>query len=336
MTTPEQSASRRRVRTMLAVLAAFAAGCGSSSDNAPTGICKGAMSAQLLAPLTGPPASLDVRDGWLVATTADSGRQDGTVIAVNLATGAFQTIASGRASPRNVAVGPPDAYWMEYYPNSGADAGGAIVAAPLDGSAPPREVVQVAPGGFQMLFDGGTLYFQELNGGISSLATGATAATTVVPEVAALFLTSDRQNLYWTDCSLKSVDRAPKAGGDKQHLADGFCPYGIATDGVDLYYADLYTKLDDGSYVEGPQLHRLPAAGGTDTVVSDTAQPVSNLGMDARNLYFAGQDGGLYRLPRSGGGSQQLATGAARDVVIDSACVYWTDSSANAVFTLPK
>jgi hypothetical protein len=76
--------------------------------------------------------------------------------------------------------------------------------------------------------------------------------------------------------------------------------------------------------------------GGTSTIISDAAQPTSNLAMDEQNVYFGAADGSLYRVPKSGGAAERLAGGAVQDVALDGTCVYWTDGAANTIFTLPK
>jgi hypothetical protein len=115
-----------------------------------------------------------------------------------------------------------------------------------------------------------------------------------------------------------------------QHLATGSCAYGLATDGVDIFFIDI---------AGGGVLFRAPADGGATTIVtgSDSHPPttVDSLALDASNVYYGGADG-LYRISRNGGVPERLAAGAVNAVAVDDACVYWGDDTAKAVFALRK
>ncbi len=323
-----------RSATLLVAILSAACGSSSSPSQSPPGstLCIGATAPKPLATLSGFPHSLDVRDGRLAATSYTAATdENGAVIVVDLADGTVRTLASGRSGPDILAIGPGDAYWME---------AGGLVRAPLDGSGTPETVLSIVEGAFDMMFDGSTLYFAYYRDSthtvVASLSTGAGSATDLAGDVSPLFFASDTRQLYWTDCASGGVFGVPKGGGSPQLLADAYCPYGIATDGVDLFYANLYTDAGGGDYIDGPQLHRVPVNGGTSTIISDDAQPATNLAMDEQNVYFGASDGSLYRVPKSGGAAERLAGGAVQNVALDGTCVYWTDSAADTIFTLPK
>ena len=269
---------------------------------------------------------MDLRDGRLLVGSVDSfTTQIGSVFLVDLATGMTRALATDRLSPLNVAIGPTHAYWSER--DSNATTGhGPIVRAPLDGSGTVEEVLPVEVSGFQMLADDdGTLYFQNGFLGIASLARGASSATDLVTGVAALYFASDREHLYWTDCVAGAVARVAKGGGQEQLLVDAFCPTTIATDGGDLYYT---------AGTPPSMLYHVPAEGGAEAVVSGAA-PSTNLALDEHSLYF-GDAQGLRRLARSDRTVATLVAGEVSNVAVDDACVYWTDTAALTVFTLPK
>ena len=321
-----------RSATLLVAILAAACGSSSSPSQSPPGstLCIGATAPKPLATLSGPPRSLDVRDGRLAATSYTAMTdENGAVIVVDLADGTVRTLASGRSGGDRLAIGPGDAYWMEI---------GGLVRAPLDGSGPPEAVLSIVASAFDTMFDGSTLYFAYYRDSthtvVASLADGAGTAVDLTGDVSPLFFAGDTRQLYWTDCAGGGVFGVPKGGGSPQLLADAICPYGIATDGVDLYYADVYGDVGGGSHLEG--LLRVPVNGGTSTVVSEDAQPSTNLAMDEQSVYFGGGDGSLNRVPKSGGAAERLAAGPVQNVALDGTCVYWTDSATYTIFTLPK
>ena len=99
----------------------------------------------------------------------------------------------------------------------------------------------------------------------------------------------------------------------------------LATDGTDVYFVDW----------EDHQLRRVPAGGGTASVVVSDATIGTPLAMDANYVYYA-TGAGLFRIGRAGGNPELLAGGAISDIAVDDACVYWGDSMQPGIFVLRK
>jgi len=101
-------------------------------------------------------------------------------------------------------------------------------------------------------------------------------------------------HVFW--CDANGLHRKAKSGGASENLLP------TAT------YCDVYAA-DDMAVLFGHSaaLHLMPATGGDATKVVDG--DAGSAVMDAENVYFAGADDRLYRVPRSGGTPALLADG---------------------------
>jgi hypothetical protein len=272
---------------------------------------------------------IDVSAGALLAVfTDDDASASGSILRVDLRNGATRVLASGRASPYAVSASGGFAYWLD---NGTPDTptGLALMRAPLDGSAGAEMVKVVTFGPTDTLGVGDTLYFGD-NGALASLASGATAPTDLVPDGAPLILAAAGGNVYCTQCRL-GVYRIPAGGGARQHVADATCAYGLATDGVEVFFIEYVNNYTSRG------LFHAPADGGTAALVEGALVPslMDHLAVDADNVYYATADG-LYRTGRSSGVTERVAAGEVTDIAVDDTCVYWGDAATQAVFTLRK
>lgn len=307
--------------------AALVGGCGRSvggPDGGPGGKsspCADATTPTLVIDGEGA-VTIDVSAGALLAVFIDNATALGSISRVDLGNGATRVLATGRASAYAVSASGGFAYWLDNgTPDAPTDL--ALVRAPLDGSAGAK-MVKAVSSGTDTLGVGDTLYFGD-NGALASLASGATEPTELVRDAGPLRLATAGGNLYWTNCR-PGVDRIPLGGGTRQHVADGPCPLGLATDGVEVFFADY----------PGAALSRAPADGGTAVPVDGAMlTTATTLAVDASNVYYATADG-LFRTGRSDGVTELVAAGAVTDIAVDDTCVYWGDTTAKAVFALRK
>lgn len=88
--------------------------------------------------------------------------------------------------------------------------------------------------------------------------------------------------------------------------------------------------------MQNDQLRRVPAGGGTaSVVVTDKTIFTTEIAMDANYVYYATL-AGLFRIGRAGGNPELLASGAISDIALDDECVYWGDETQPGIFVLRK
>jgi hypothetical protein len=317
------------VGSVVALLACVGSCGGSTSAGADGPPCAGALAPKQIATASGPVHALDVQGTTLLAAYVDAASDgttlkagDGSILLVDLATGAMRSLAKGRGSPDAVSATARFAYWVD---TGIAGAGGSLtlMRAPLDGSAGAEVVAPVNEGPSDTVVAGDTLYFSH-DGALATLASDASVPTDLVPDALPLRLASDADYVYWTACG--GIERVARGGGSVQQLDDMSCSMALATDGTDVYFVDW----------ENHQLRRVPAGGGTaSVVVSDATIAPTPLAMDANYVYYA-TGAGLFRIGRAGGNPELLAGGAISDIAVDDACVYWGDAMQPGIFVLRK
>jgi hypothetical protein len=272
--------------------------------------------------------TIDVSAGALLAVFIDEATALGSISRVDLGNGAARVLATGRTSPYAVSASGGFAYWLDNGTQENPTEF-ALVRAPLDGSTGAKMVTAVSIGPTDTLGVGDTLYFGH-NGALASLASGATASTDLVPDGTPLTLAAAGGNVYFSQCA-GGVARIPEGGGTRQHVADATCAYGLATDGVEVFFIEYVSDFTSRG------LFRAPADGGTAALVEGAMVPSlsHHLALDADNVYYATADG-LYRTGRSGGVTELVAAAEVTDIAVDDTCVYWGDAAAKAVFALRK
>lgn len=162
-------------------------------------------------------------------------------------------------------------------------------------------------------------------------------------------IASDGTTLYFTgtdggpdeddnDDDKAAFGMVPIAGGAATVLAhtESSSGYGaIAIDDTHVFWAD---QGSPGGYTGF--LMKMPRGGGEQTrLSSDTPSFVTALTVHGDSLYGASQAGPVYRIPRAGGASQQLASNInnARSVAVSGGQVYWTNAFTGTatIYNLP-
>ena len=273
---------------------------------------------------------LDLRQGTLVvgglagSETDPSPRSDGAVLAVDLGTSALRTLATNLPIPKAISLDSQYAFWFD----------GSLARAPLDGSG-PAEVVAAGETGdnYCTLVVDDALYI-GYGDTVAILPTGASRPMVLSPTGSGsppLQLAAHGDFIYWASCGPMGIGRIPKAGGAKEPIvANTYCAMFLAIEGGDLYFVDM-----DQTAIK-KYLSRVPINGAPSGVVESRAiEPTGPIAVDERDVYYAAE-GGLFRVRRSAGTSEVLATGTVSDVVIDGSCVYWADNEARSIFALRK
>ncbi len=142
-------------------------------------------------------------------------------------------------------------------------------------------------------------------------------------------LAIDSTKLYWTDESgdivaqpLNSATAATLATGQSR-------PYAIAVQNGDVYWSDL---IGTSSTQKGQILQWTPAGGGTYTILASTPalDEVSDMAVDASNVYWVSSLGNIASVPTNGAGSPvTIVAGVSfpSGIAIDSTNIYWTTGS---------
>jgi hypothetical protein len=144
--------------------------------------------------------------------------------------------------------------------------------------------------------------------------------------------------LYWTTNSGQEVLKAPKTGATATVVsATEKIPYGIASNGTDVFWANHYQLANSIGHV-------LVAGGGKNPVISGSPQVVypTYVAADATYVYWAnagqsGADGTVYRAKLDGTLPVGIAhgLGPVYGIAIDAATVYFTTTDGT-VASVPK
>jgi hypothetical protein len=144
--------------------------------------------------------------------------------------------------------------------------------------------------------------------------------------------------LFWTTNSSQSVLQAAIAGDTATAVSTTEkIPYGIATNGTDVFWANHYQAANSIG-------HALVAGGGKNPIISGAPQVVypTYVAADASYVYWgnagqSGTDGSVYRAKLDGTMPVALATGQGPvyGIAIDATNVYFTTTSGT-VSSVPK
>jgi hypothetical protein len=153
-------------------------------------------------------------------------------------------------------------------------------------------------------------------------------------------------HVYFTQSSFGAgqVARVPRAGGEAQRIASGTSPSQLAVADGFVYWSDPGTSIDTG------QIFRAALDGSEVTPLAQGLASPSDVAIDADHVYFSssGQScgvssegsscigGGIHRLPKSGGASEQVVPG---DIVssfwLHAGELYWFASSPPRLMVAP-
>jgi sugar lactone lactonase YvrE len=225
---------------------------------------------------------------------------NGTVNFIPAGGGPPQVLVSGQQAPFNIVVTATGLYWA----NWGAGGGTGVPSVnllPL-GGGPPSPLVTVTAG-----------------------STGTDIRIAVV-----------EGRVYWSDSANGTINRI--ADGENTVLASGQAnPRGLATDGVNVYWA----TLNDGN------LRKIPVEGGAIVdLATGLSQPFA-VAVDDRDVYWTMEGNGavgphaagaVCRVSVAGGAVEVLAEHQTDpyQLVLDADNVYWTDAIEGTIHKLHK
>lgn len=174
---------------------------------------------------------------------------------------------------------------------------------------------------------GADAYFVGYGGGLGSDLSKVKLDGTIVPlpiiggypsEVAV-----DANYIYWIGNSRYDIYAMPRSGGTPSvvvpHTPMTSQRRALFVNGDSLYYNEISSTIS---------IMKAPKSGASAPTLYMTNSLVWSLVFDRTHVYYTPtNNGGVYRMPRSGGTPVQLATVATR-VVVDNERVYWLDGSA--------
>jgi hypothetical protein len=187
-------------------------------------------------------------------------------------------------------------------------------------------------------FDDSRVYY-TIDNEVRAVSRAGGTPTTLATGVGYAFgLVIDGSTLYLLDRGTGILDgrvlRVDADGSVHELINDLDIPTGMAMDADSLYVASVAAFPPDGGNNEGP-LFRIPKNGGDPVILGGNLYGPSSVGVDATNVYVAGQVennpsgplGSLLRIPKSGGAfSSVITTGEALDldVTLDDSIAYMT------------
>jgi hypothetical protein len=239
-------------------------------------------------------------------------------------------LASGQASPQNVAAGPTGVYW-----NNGGD-GTLMTLAP--GATAPRTLAQRPSAASALALGNTNVYWTETNAGnvlALPLAGGTAITVSAYPPLvyAPAAIASSAGRIYWTNASA-AVLSEPAAGGAVDVVALGQAnPQGVAVDADAVYWVNAGTGAADGSVVKAPL-----AGGLTVTLASLQPRPHA-ITLDTANVYWT-NSGAVCEVPKSGGKVTTLsAVSTPSGIAVADSVLYYTGydgtDSEGAVWSMP-
>jgi hypothetical protein len=225
------------------------------------------------------------------------------------------TIASGKWSPKDIAVDPTSVYWDTYE--------GDIVKAPLDGGSPVtlasgQHADGIAVASSNVYWTNWSYDYVPAANPIPSVAMVPAAGGATVPLVSdvtpAAFIAVDATSVYWTtwtatatspsSSTVNAVMRAALDGGAAYTLASvpgsnvvsEFGGFGV--DGTSVYWSDS-------------RLMKVGLDGGTAVTLLSTTEPVFGVTIGSTNAYWVNHAGNIWEIssvPLAGGASTTLAS----------------------------
>ena len=116
------------------------------------------------------------------------------------------------------------------------------------------------------------------------------------------------------------------------NLASGLVsPRSLAVDTTHVYFATNTWAVDEA-------IRRVPRTGGPVELLDDTGGAYA-IAIDATHVYAAdGAGGTIFRIPKTGGTPEVLATGQPYpfDIVVDNDAVYWSSETDASVAKVAK
>lgn len=162
------------------------------------------------------------------ATTAIIADGRGRITTVPLGGGAATEIAAGTGPfVMSIVTDGTTAFFARYGERE-------VYAVPIKGGA-VRTVGEAADPPMALVVDGRDLVIATQFEGIQRVAAAGGTPRTIARTVdVPLHLALDADHVYWS--SAAGIERVPRAGGHKQHIADGTGPFAVAA--ADVYWSD--------------------------------------------------------------------------------------------------
>ncbi len=240
------------------------------------------------------------------------------------ATGCLTTLAAGEDDSDRVAVDGTTVYWTN------SNASGMVRSIPIGGGAATSLVTSIN-GPVGLALDANNVYFAVTSGNnLRSVPLGGGASTTLLSGLSTpTDVALDTSYVYWTqDVAMGSIMRCLKTACVPMVVAPAQDePRHVATDGVNVYWAD---------YVTGTVM-QTPVGGGVLTTLASGQVEPSGVAIDAANVYFDTGDGTLRKVPIGGGTLTTLATGLSTPagIVVDANNVYVPLKGNNTIVRVP-
>lgn len=297
-----------------------------SADALNCGRCKAscfgaACSAGVCAPVT---VATGLASPWNVAADEANvywtDHTTNSVMQQPLAGGTAITIASGLTAPTGIAVDSTHVYWTAFGAN------GAIQRAPIGGGGPVQTLAP-ANAAYTLTLDGSYVYWANCtsNSTVERVPKDGSAAETIVAagQPFPLMVVLDATSFYWDNWANNAdVDMRPKdLSAPLSVVATASkAPYALARFGTDVYYT---TDV-------GGDVFRIPQGGAATLLVTGEKKPLSMI-VDASGIYWANNGNGTIRaLPPGATVAITLASNQSgtRSIATNSNSLFWQTSSA--------
>jgi hypothetical protein len=265
--------------------------------------------------------------------------------------------------PTGLAIDSTSLYWVETSDSIGDMTNGSVKKAPLTGGgsytilaaqqAAPFSIA-VSPAGVFWLNGGvsnGSLF--EV-GGLEWLGPGATNATAVATTFTAPTggIAVDSANVYWFDVTMTAAQSTNLLALPLATLTAAATPIvdtGVATCAYPpVLSATTISWIQTGCFANsgGARSVALPVtatSAATSLLATGTflngPYSAARTGADTANLYLGANNSSsvasIESVPRAGGNLSVLFSANANGVAVDTANIYWTDGTANAVYSRP-
>jgi hypothetical protein len=243
-------------------------------------------------------------------------------------------IAPSEPEPFDIVLHADDAYWT----NNLVDAGSVRKVPKAGGTVTTLASDQKRPVGISV--DATNVYWANNDGAVVNKLpqTGGGSPTVLAAGQSRPRSTVvDGAFVYFVDVNEGRVKKVPSAGGSVTNVVNGATgPWVLAVDpaGSNLFFSGY---ASDGGLFRAAKT----AVGASPETLVANQNKAMYVHVDATHVYFATHEsttGIIARLPKSGGGTEILATDQVTPagITTDDAWIYWTEYSGNRLSKLAK